>query len=179
MCRMFLPLREYTVEVLFYLILSPPPQHAHLPFDRVLNQRMRGQSSTLAISNSSFPGVRFVPRVDKVNKSSGPRKFLERVCKDILNDEITHECHGHVIDGARLRCIATRASRTWRRVVLGSYRRTRGGSKTNTFGETSTARWRQTSWLGVTNMLKMWSLLRLGRRRGGRLRLLRPRPPSI
>ena len=36
--------------------------------------------------------------VNKTNKSSGPRKFLERVCKDVFKAELTHACQGHVID---------------------------------------------------------------------------------
>ena len=36
--------------------------------------------------------------VNKANKSSGPRNFLERVCKDVFKDELTHECQGQAID---------------------------------------------------------------------------------
>ena len=36
--------------------------------------------------------------VNKANKSSGPRKFLERVCKGVFKAGLTSECQGHAID---------------------------------------------------------------------------------
>ena len=36
--------------------------------------------------------------MNKANKSSGPRKFLQRVCKDVFKVELTHRCQGHAID---------------------------------------------------------------------------------
>ena len=39
-----------------------------------------------------------VAGVKKANKSSDPRKFLRRVCKDVFKAELTHKCQGHAID---------------------------------------------------------------------------------
>ena len=36
--------------------------------------------------------------MNKANKSSGPRRFLQRVCKDVFKAELTHKCRGHAID---------------------------------------------------------------------------------
>ena len=36
--------------------------------------------------------------MNKANKSSGPRKFLQRVFKNIFKAELTHGCQGHAID---------------------------------------------------------------------------------
>ena len=36
--------------------------------------------------------------MNKANKSSSPRIFLQRLCKYVFKAELTHECQGHAID---------------------------------------------------------------------------------
>ena len=68
--------------------------------------------------------------MNKANKSSGPRKFLQRVCKDVFKAELTHKCQGHAVD-ATAEVHRDPGSKNLSEGVLVSYRQTRSDSETN------------------------------------------------